>query len=490
MTQTPRSMPVIAVAGASGFVGRHLLEPLSHTHHVRAISRKVREVSQPVDSTDFAQGTISWHKADLFSVNETAEALSGASQAIYLVHSMMPHARLVQGRFDDLDLLIADNFARACHRVGVRRIIYLGGLLPSADSKLSAHLRSRFEVESVLAAYGAEVVTVRAGLIIGPGGSSWTMMERLIKRLPVMICPSWTQTVSQPISLSDIVQVLTMIVQKKQLQAGAWEVGGREQMSWLAMMQRVARILGRTRLFLPVPFFSPGLSRLWVSLLTGHPKELVAPLVQSLSCSMTVQGPNLVDELGIEPQSFDDSVRAAMGASREPRGVARPASAAASLITSLQAVPLASRALAWSVQRWSFEESALRGRTMAWVASEYARFVTRFLFPLVHVEIKVRGEAVPELRFWLKILVGKILLLRLYPESALDDRAVFRVSGGVLARPAGGKLEFRAVGRSQIMAVVSNFEPALPWWIYRWTQATAHLWIMKNFGRHLQRKIH
>ena len=97
--------------------------------------------------------------------------------AIYLVHSMLPSARLTQASFEDLDLICADNFARAAKRAGVEQIVYLGGLLPQTE-ELSPHLASRLEVERPLGRYGVPVTTLRAGLVIGGGGSSFEILTR------------------------------------------------------------------------------------------------------------------------------------------------------------------------------------------------------------------------------------------------------------------------------------------------------------------------
>src|SRR5207244_2890432 len=112
-------------------------------------------------------------------------------------------ARLSQGSFDDFDLHQADNFARACRAEGVTHLFYLGGMLPLGDPKasdLSDHLRSRLEVERALSSQGAALTTFRAGIILGPGGSSTEMMLRLVQRLPFMIAPAWTQTISEAVA--------------------------------------------------------------------------------------------------------------------------------------------------------------------------------------------------------------------------------------------------------------------------------------------------
>jgi uncharacterized protein YbjT (DUF2867 family) len=73
-------------------------------------------------------------------------------------------------------------------RAQLRRIIYLGGL-GNDDDELSRHLRSRREVEKLLADAGVPVTTLRAGVIVGHGGLSWEIARQLVEHLPAMITP-------------------------------------------------------------------------------------------------------------------------------------------------------------------------------------------------------------------------------------------------------------------------------------------------------------
>ena len=175
----------ICIAGATGFIGRKLCEALAERHQVIAITRRTI-TGQPESSVapvmQVPQPGIVWRSADLFSLLQLERALDGADVAVYLVHSMLPASRLTQGSFEDLDLILADNFARAAKLRGIKRIIYLGGLLPRGE--LSPHLRSRKEVEDVLASHGVPTVTLRAGLVIGPQSSSYRIMERLVRQVP------------------------------------------------------------------------------------------------------------------------------------------------------------------------------------------------------------------------------------------------------------------------------------------------------------------
>ena len=266
----------IAVAGATGFVGQQLGVALKDLGEVVALSRSERRR---------LNGYQEVRQTDLFSLKDCERALEGIDCAIYLVHSMLPSASLVQGHFADLDLLCADNFARAAKSAGVKQIIYLGGLMP-AENELSDHLRSRLEVETVLAATGVPLTTLRAGMVIGPDGSSFQILARLVSRLPVMVCPGWTNTLMEPVALVDVVAAIAALVLKPEHFNQTYDLGCGETVSYRQLIERTASIMGRKRRLVSVPLFSPSLSRLWVSLTTGAPRSLIGPLIKSLEHSM------------------------------------------------------------------------------------------------------------------------------------------------------------------------------------------------------------
>ena len=81
-------------------------------------------------------------------------------------------------------------------------------------------------------------------------------------------------------------------------------------------------------------------------------------------------------------------------------------------------------------------------------------------------------------------------MLRFRPDRSGPSRALFEVSGGLLAGRAIGfpRLEFRTVpGGDHALAAVHEFHPRLPWWLYAHTQARGHQWVMRRFERHLAR---
>lgn len=176
MTELNSPQLKVVIAGASGYIGRSLLTSLGDHADIIGLSRS--------DSKN--DDGIEWRSCDLFSMKDTEKGVTGADIAVYLIHSMMKSAKLTQGSFEDMDVILADNFAQAAQKQGIKHIIYLTGIIPNEDeAHLSRHLKSRLEVERILSSYTIPVTSLRAGLIIGPKGSSFPILTKLVKRLPV-----------------------------------------------------------------------------------------------------------------------------------------------------------------------------------------------------------------------------------------------------------------------------------------------------------------
>jgi uncharacterized protein YbjT (DUF2867 family) len=451
----------VAIAGATGFVGNALASRLESECAVLALGRRYAAADSSTAPVDLSGPGIVRRRCDLFSVRQTQVALEGADVAVYLVHSMSPNARLTQGRFEDLDLLLADNFGRAAAEAGVERIVYLGGLLPGEDSELSPHLASRLEVEKALGAHGVPVTAVRAGLVVGEEGSSLNLLVRLVERLPLMVCPSWTSSKTQPIALSDVVEILAHCCFDEETRSRVCEVGGPDVLSYREMMQVTARVVGRRRPMIPVPFVTPALSELWVSLVTRTSRSLVRPLIESLRHPMVVSDPWLQKKMGLEGRSFEEALRDSLRRS----SVWKPP-------------------IARSVQRFRLPP----GRDAAWVGEEYPRFLQRVLPGLLRVERD--GD---QLSLGIRGIPRPMLILQKDAATSESGRYMLRVVGGRLAasHPQGDpRLEFRITPDGQhVLAALQDFEPRLPWWIYGWTQAPLHTAIMSAYRRFLSHAV-
>ena len=253
----------VTVFGATGVVGRALL-PLLAEHEVTAVSRTPRD-----------DAGARWVVADAATGEGVAEALAGADVAYYLVHS------LGSRDFEQQDRTAAETVAGDAAAAGVRQIVYLGGL--GADGPdASAHLRSRRETGERLASVGVPVTTLRAAMIVGRGSAAFETILGLVKRLPVMITPSWVSTPTQPIALDDVAAYLAGVAGNEATFGEGYDVGGPEVMTYRQMIERIARLLDRTPRIVEVPVLTPYLSSLWLELVTPVNASVARPLVEGL----------------------------------------------------------------------------------------------------------------------------------------------------------------------------------------------------------------
>lgn len=449
----------VVIAGATGFIGRWFIQTYKHKYRIIALSRREMMPARP-------EPDVEWRQVELYSLSRTAEVLAEADYALYLVHSMQPSTRLSQGTFDDTDVLLADNFARAAKANNLKQVIFLGGILPEGVADYSRHLRSRYEVERTLSSGPVPLTALRAGIIVGPGGSSFRILEKLVRRLPVMICPQWTLSESQPIALSDTLQMIDYCLGRPDTYDKVFDIGGPEKMTYVDMMRRVADLLGKKRWIGTVPVFSPLLSKLWVASFADASRTLVSPLVESLRYDLPVR-PNALMDAFPEREPFAKAAYKALFHKE-----------ATPLLPNNQIPPVDERNTVRSVQRLPNPQD----HSATWVARRYQTWLPGFFRYLIRV--RQEGETST-------FHVGPVELLQLrFIEDRSDhDRQLFYIIGGRLVKRRDyGWLEFRRVlGGRYIIAAIHEFVPTLPWFVYILTQALLHLWVMNQFGRYLSK---
>jgi uncharacterized protein YbjT (DUF2867 family) len=283
------------VFGATGVIGQALLPLLAAEHEVVAVSRGPHE----------AEEGIRWVEADVASGDGVAAALDGADVAYYLVHSLGARD------FERQDRQAAENVSREAKRAGVTQIVYLGGL-GGDDPDASAHLRSRRETGEHLAADGVPVTTLRAAMVVGKGSAAFETILGLVKRLPVMITPSWVSTPTQPIALADVARYLAGVAGKEAAIGEAFDTGGPEVMTYRQMIERIAALLGRRPRIIEVPVLTPALSALWLELVTPVNASVARPLVEGLRNPTIAREERLRQLLPFELTPFDVAARQAL----------------------------------------------------------------------------------------------------------------------------------------------------------------------------------
>ena len=293
-------MGAILITGASGYIGGRLTPHLVDAGvDVRVAGRDPQRLTDRWPGVDAVE-------LDVMRPETIGPATEGVTTAYYLIHSMEEGG----APFEERDRTAATNFARAASESGVERIVFLGGLGDDEDPDLSPHLASRHETGRLLAEHGPAVLELRAGMVIGAGSASFRMLEDLVRRLPVMITPTWVETRSQPIAIDD---VITYLDGARELTLDEphtiVEIGGADVLSYREMMRRLGAMRGRSPRILPVPVLTPWLSSLWCGLVTSVPTSVAKPLIEGQRNETIVRDDTAAQLFpDVHPIGFDEAV--------------------------------------------------------------------------------------------------------------------------------------------------------------------------------------
>ena len=271
--------PAILLTGATGCIGGRLLRALeARGDAVRCMSRHPAALAARVGPrTEVAHG-------DCLDPASLAAPCAGIDTAYYLVHSM--------GGTADFE------------------IVYVGGL--GATAGTSRHLRSRHETGDVLRRSGVPVIELRSGIVLGPGSLSFELIRALVERLPVMLCPSWVRTPTQPIALADLVAYLVAALDLPDGERRRFDVGGADVVSYDAVMREYARQRGLRHWLVPVPLLTPRLSSLWLGLTTPVYARVGRELVDGLRTATVVEDGGARTTFPIRPLGLRQAIARAL----------------------------------------------------------------------------------------------------------------------------------------------------------------------------------
>jgi uncharacterized protein YbjT (DUF2867 family) len=290
----------ILVTGSTGFIGSRLVKRLTHLGYtVSALSR--RKISD-IENVRYVQ-------ADVLKKDELERALEGIEVVYYLLHSMEGDKKAWKD-FAQREKIQAQNFLKAATSAGVKRIIYLGGLI-NESLELSQHMQSRKDVGDILSSGNISVTQLRASLIIGAGGGSYAMLRYLVERLPIMVCPKWIKSLAQPIAVDDVIEYLVGCMEHSETSGKIFDIGGPERLTYERLMRVYATFLNRNLIVIEIPFLTTRLSSYWVDLITPVKASLARPLIDSLVHDTIVRDDLITKLIPLHLKSVKESIEIA-----------------------------------------------------------------------------------------------------------------------------------------------------------------------------------
>jgi len=289
----------ILLTGVSGSIGAALAPALAREgHELRGLARDPARVGVDVPVTH----------GDAVSGAGLERALDGIEVAYYLIHSMEGSG----ASFEAQESTAAHNFAAAARRAGVRRVIYLGGIVPDGRA-LSRHLSSRLQVERILIATLPEVVALRASIVIGARSRSFRFLVRLVERMRVLALPAWRRHSTQPIDVRDVRAFLVAAATTPHAAGGlSLDIAGPQVLTYESMIERIADLMLVRRPALRLGRDVTSIAAPVAAAIAGEDPGFIGPLMESLSGDLLPRDERAPALLGVRLHSFDRAVECAL----------------------------------------------------------------------------------------------------------------------------------------------------------------------------------
>jgi uncharacterized protein YbjT (DUF2867 family) len=318
----------ILVTGASGFVGSLLVPRLrAQGHTVRALGRDPERVRAALartgaraqrDDTPATLESVEVVRADALSAEGLAEALADVEVAYYLIHSMEPSTS-AGSAFPERERIAAENFAAAASREGVRRVVYLGGLVPHSettatartDMHISRHLASRAQVEHILLGAIPDSLALRASIVIGARSRSFRLLVHLLERMPVLTLPAWHALRTRPIDERDAIEMLSQCASSR-LSGRSLDIGGPDVLTYGEMLSTIAELMLVNRPTITLGVNLTAVTARVAAAIAGEDPELVLPLMEGLNEDLLPADDHAAELLGVRLHSFDSAVEHAL----------------------------------------------------------------------------------------------------------------------------------------------------------------------------------
>ncbi|MBI1722673.1 MAG: complex I NDUFA9 subunit family protein, partial [Gemmatimonadetes bacterium] len=235
---------LVAMTGATGFVGSHVVQKLlRHDHEVRILSR------HPETAGWLRDRGIEVVAGDLEDQASLRALVAGAEAVVHLVGIIV---ELGGQTYQRVHVGGTRNVVGAARETGVRRFVHMSALGARPNPEATPYHRTKAAAEDVMRTSGLSHAILRPSLIAGPGSPPLKMMVDMLRLSPVIPVIGDGKYQLQPVDAEDVAEVFAVAVERHDLQ-GTFDIAGPEPLTYHQMLDQLEQALGVKRRRVAVP---------------------------------------------------------------------------------------------------------------------------------------------------------------------------------------------------------------------------------------------
>ena len=261
---------------------------------------------------------------------------------------------------------------------------------------------------------------------------------------------------------------LSKVVKRQPKANESIDIGGPKEKTYKELFQETAEVVGKKLPMMDLPIIPIFLSKLWVRLIAQKPKEMVYPLLESLTHNMVMSKKNYVEGISNAPTTFKESVRIALDGEMDQSTPSAPEfvhkkNLEKNDVKSVQRIRIP--------EQWSIDDTA----------DYYVNWLSRIGGKFITTQVQDAETSIT-----LPFFNNPILILERSEARSYEDRILYYIKGGQFSqerKDGRARLEFRRIlDTNEVLVAIHEYEPTLPWFVYTLTQAKVHLLVMRAFG--------
>lgn len=229
---------VVFVTGATGFIGRSVLDALASAHvaEIRCLVRTKHSAQREPVRTTFIRG-------DLDEPESYAASLVGADSVVHLAAAI---GNASDAELERVNVIGTQKLVAAAKSAGVRQFIFMSSIAAKAsDVSHYPYARTKLAAERLVASSGLGYAILRPTIVLGTGGGNWPMLRKLAN-LPAIPMFGGGRARVQPVDVADVARAVALTLEGRAGTEPISEIGGPETLTFAELILAIRRACGRS----------------------------------------------------------------------------------------------------------------------------------------------------------------------------------------------------------------------------------------------------